>query len=146
MNNTCKTSEFYCTIKTHKFRKSIQLNQNKSILEAILQNDNGIIMNVLKPNDLKGRPIVLGPDSPTQTLSSLKILKPIVTYKRWFYKRHFTKQLPRTSNYETTLSSDVESLYTSVPIDLGLETILYCIDICHSQKFYTRNTRIYIMK
>ena len=52
-------------------------------------------MNVLKPNDLKGRPIGAGPNSPTQTLSSLikKILKPIVpcltTYAkdRW----HFIK-------------------------------------------------------
>ena len=43
LNNTCKTSEFYCTIKTHKC---------KSMQEAIAQNDNDIIINVLKPNDL----------------------------------------------------------------------------------------------
>ena len=86
MNNTCKTLEFYCTNKTHKC---------KSIQEAILQNDNDTIINVLKPNDLKDRSIGAGPNSPTQTLSSLikKILKPIVpclaTYAkdRW----HFIK-------------------------------------------------------
>ena len=71
MNNTWKTSEFYCTIKAHKC---------KSIQEAILQNDNDTIINVLKPNDLKGSLTVAGPNSPTQALSSLieKILKPIV--------------------------------------------------------------------
>ena len=100
MNNTCKTSEFYCTIKTHKFRKSIQLNQNKSILEAILQNDNGIIMNVLKPNDLKGRPIVVGPDSPTQTLSSFKILKPIVTCLTKYIKDDFIKGILQNNSQE----------------------------------------------
>ena len=55
-----KTSEFYCTIKTHKC---------KSTQEEIVQIDNDI--NVLKSNDLKGRPIVAGPNSPTQALSSL---------------------------------------------------------------------------
>ena len=55
-----KTSEFYCTIKTHKC---------KSTQEEIVQTDNDI--NVLKSNDLKGRPIVAGPNSPTQALSSL---------------------------------------------------------------------------
>ena len=55
-----KTSEFYCTIKTHKC---------KSTQEEIVQTDNDI--NVLKSNDLKGRPIVASPNSPTQALSSL---------------------------------------------------------------------------
>ena len=81
LNNTWKTSEFCCIIKTHKC---------KSIQEVILQNDNDIIINFSKPNYLKSRPIVAGP---TQVLRSLfKILKPIVlcltTYKRRlvFYK------------------------------------------------------------
>ena len=59
LNNTWKTSEFYCTIKTHKC---------KSLQEAILQNDNDTIINVLKPNDLKDRPIVAGPNSQTEAL------------------------------------------------------------------------------
>ena len=52
LNNTWKTSEFCCTIKIHKC---------KSIQETILQNDNDIIINVSKPNDLKGRPNVAYP-------------------------------------------------------------------------------------
>ena len=54
-------------------------------------------MNVLKPDDLKGRPIVLGPDSPTQTLSSLKILKPIVTK---YIKDDFIKGILQNNSQE----------------------------------------------
>ena len=84
-----ETSEFYCTIKTHKY---------KSIQEAILQNDNDTIINVLKPNDLKGRPIVAGQSSPTQALNSLIeiILKPIVPCLATYVKDnwHFIKEPP----------------------------------------------------
>ena len=63
----------------------------------------------MKPNDLKGRPIVAGPNSPMQTLSSLteKILKPIVPCLTTYIKDdwHFIKQLLRTLNYEATLYS-----------------------------------------
>ena len=71
LNNTWKTWEFYCTIKTHK---------HKSIQEAILQNYNDTIINVSKPNDLKDRPNIAGPNSPMQALSSLigEILNPII--------------------------------------------------------------------
>ena len=106
LNNTWKTSEFYCTIKTHKC---------KSLQEAILQNDNDTIINTLKPNDLKDIPTVAGPNSPTQALSALieKILKPIVPCLTTYVKDdwHFIKQLPTTLNYEATLySCDIESL------------------------------------
>ena len=87
----------------------------------------------MTPNDLKGRPIVAGPNSPTQALSSLieKILKPIVPRLTTYIKDewHFIKQLPRTLNYEATLySCDIESLYTSITIDLGLEAISYWLN------------------
>ena len=117
LNKTWKTSEFYCTIKTHKC---------KSVQEAILQNDNDAIINILKPNDLKGRPIVLVPNSPMQALMLLieKTVKPSVPCLTMYIKddRHFIKHLLRTLNYEAT-SCDIESLYTSIPIDLGLEAI-----------------------
>ena len=126
LNNTWKTSEFYCTIKIHKC---------KSIQEAISQNDNDIIINVLTPNDLKGRPIAAGPNSPTQAFSSLiertlefSLSFPIVPCLTTYVKDdwHFIKQLPTTLNYEATLySRDIESLYTSIPIDLGLGAISF---------------------
>ena len=124
LNNTWKTSEFYCTIKAHKC---------KSIQEAILQNDNYTVIDVLKPNDLKDRPIVAGPNSPTQALSSLieKILKPIVPCLTIYVKDdwHFMQQLPITLNYEATLySCDIERLHTTIPTDLGLEAISYWLN------------------
>ena len=74
LNNTWKTWKFYCTIKTHKC---------KSIQEAILQNDNDTIINVLKPNDLKGRPIVAGPNSPTQALIIIWVGFLVVCFEAW---------------------------------------------------------------
>ena len=102
--------------------------QCKSIQEAILQNDSDTTIDVLRPDDLKGRPIVVGPNNITQALSSLieKILKPIVPCLTSYVKddRHFIKQLPKTLKYEATIySCDIESLYISIPIDLGLEAI-----------------------
>ena len=42
---------------------------------------------------------------------------------------HFIKQLPTTVNYEATLySCGIESLYTLIPIDLGLEGISYWLN------------------
>ena len=60
-------------------QNDITILQNYNII-TILQNDNDSSINVLKTNDLKGRPIVAGPNSPTQALSSFieKLLKPIV--------------------------------------------------------------------
>ena len=124
MNNTWKTSEFYYKINIH---------QCKSIQEAILQNDNDTIINVLKPNDLKSRLIVTGPNSPTQALSFLlenifKSIAPCLTTcitDAW----HFIKQLPRSFNYEATLySCGIENLYTSIPIDLELKAISYWLN------------------
>ena len=87
----------------------------------------------MKTNYLKGRPIVAGPNSSTQALSSFieKLLKSIVPCLTTYVKDdwHFTKQLSTTLNYETTLySRDIESLYTSIPIDLGLEAISYWLN------------------
>ena len=113
-------------------QNDITILQNYNII-TILQNDNDGSINVLKTNDLKGRPIVAGPNSPTQALSSFieKLLKPIVPCLTTYVKDdwHFIKQLPTTLNYETTLySCDIESLYTSIPIDLGLEAISYWLN------------------
>ena len=56
--------------------------------------------NQTKPNDLKGRPIVVGPDSPTQTLSSLKILKPIATCLTKYVKDDFIKGILQNNSQE----------------------------------------------
>ena len=70
-----------------------------------------------------------------EALSSLieKILKPIVrcltiyTYVK--DDLYFIKKLPATLYYKATLYlRDIESLYTSIPIDTGLETISYWLN------------------
>ena len=47
----------------------------------MIQSDNDTIINVLKPNDLKGSPIVAGPNSPTQALKVISATKLFFCYK-----------------------------------------------------------------
>ena len=117
------TSQFKCLPKIHKC---------KSIQEKY-ENCSSDIINILRPKDLKGRPIVAGPESPTQRLSSLieKILTPIVSKLTTYIKDDwdFIRKLPKNIEYDATLySCDIESLYTSIPIELGLKAIEYWID------------------
>ena len=85
------------------------------------------------PEDLKGRPIVGGPNSPTQGTSGLleKILTPIVSCLKTYVKDDwdFIRKLPSHVDYPCVLASrDVVNLYTSIPHDLGLEALSYWID------------------
>ena len=84
------------------------------------------------PEDLKGRPIIAGPISPTQHLSCLleKILKPIVPTLRTYIKDDwdFIRKLPSKFSFPCNLCScDIQSFYTSIPTDLGLKAISYWI-------------------
>ena len=84
------------------------------------------------PSDLKGRPIVAGPLSPTKNLSKLldKILSPIVPFQKSYIKDDwaFVRHLPNEVAYQAELfTCDIVSLYTSIPHDLGLEAIKYWI-------------------
>ena len=87
---------------------------------------------VFQPEDLKARPIISGPEIPTQRLSCLieNLLKPIVSCLTTYLKDDwdFLRALPSSSNFDSVLySCDIESYYTSVPIDLGIEAINYWI-------------------
>ena len=82
------------------------------------------------PEDLKGEPIVGGPNSPTQGISGLleKIFIPIVSCLKTYVKDDwdFIRKLPSHVDYPCVLAScDVVSLYTSIPHDLRLETLSY---------------------
>ena len=119
-----KSAEFYCRMKTHK---------SKEIERAILNTKEEYIQ-VYQPQDLKGRPIVAGPESPTQRLSHLLeiLLKPIVPCLTTYIKDDwdFLKFLPREIDYDCDIySCDIESLYTSLPTELGLEAINYWINL-----------------
>ena len=85
------------------------------------------------PDNLKGRPIVAGPASPTQRLSEFldTLLKPIVPTLSTYVKDDwdFIRKIPREFHTSTSLFSyDVVSLYTSIPHTLGIEAIDYWID------------------
>ena len=84
------------------------------------------------PEDLKGKPIVGGPNSPTQSISGLleKKLTPIVSCLKTYIKDEwdFIRKLPSHVDYPCVLASCDVSLYTSIPHDLGLEALSYWIN------------------
>ena len=82
---------------------------------------------------LKGRPIVGGPNAPTQGISWLleKILTPIVSCLKTYIKDDwdFIRKLPSHVDYPSVLAGcDVVNLCTSISHDLGLEALSYWID------------------
>ena len=123
LNSNWKSSNFYVLRKIHN---------SKKIIEEINESHN-ICLNMQPPKDLKGRPIVGGPNSPTRGISALleKILTPIVSCLKTYVKDDwdFIRKLPSHVDYPCVLAScDVVSLYTSIPHDLGLEALSYWID------------------
>ena len=117
------TSNFYVLPKIHKC---------KAIIEKF-QQCNSEYLQMEIPQDLKGRPIVGGPRSPTQHLSEFleKILSPLVDQQKsyvkddWDFLRKFPSELdPSHKLY----SCDIVSLYTSIQHDLGITALRYWID------------------
>ena len=89
-----------------------------------------IIEEINERNNIKGGPIVGGPNFPTQGISGLleKILTPIVSRLKTYikYDWDFIRKLPSHVDYTCLLAScDVLSLYTSIPHGLGLEALSY---------------------
>ena len=103
----------------------------QEILEEI-EKPNESQIQMKPPNSLKGCPIIAVPNSPTQRLSSLfqKILTPLVPKLKSYTKDDwdFLKTIPRNldSNF-TFLMCDIVSLYTNIPLELGLRALLYYI-------------------
>ena len=117
-----KSSQFYCNPKIHKSK----------IIQDAISNSNSEYLEVFQPDDLSGRPIVAGPESPTQRLSHLIeiLLKPIVPCLTTYIKDDwdFLRFLPQEIEFDCTLySCDIVSLYTSIPIELGLTAIKFWI-------------------
>ena len=124
-NKDWRSSNLYVTPKVHK---------NKTIIEAVKESNCDYI-HIPTPPDLKGRPIVAGPASPTQRLSEMleKILSPLVVHIQSYIKDDldFVRKLPRTIDFDCELyACDIVSLYTSIPHDLGIEAISYWVDRC----------------
>ena len=140
LNSNWKSSNFYVLPKIHKSRKIIEeINENHSIC-----------LNMQPPEDLKGRPIVGGPNSPTQGISVLleKILTPIASCLKTYVKDDwdFIRKLPSHVDYPCVLAScDVERLYTSIPHDLGLEALSYWI-VKKRNLIPERFTKVFILE
>ncbi len=124
INNTSwKSSNIYVIPKIHK---------NQTIKTAC-NNTNKEYLHIPLPQDLKGRPIIAGPESPTQRLSEVleKLLSPLVPFLKSFIKDDwdFVKSLPQEIDFDCELYSvDVVSLYTNIPHSLGIEAIDYYIN------------------
>ena len=102
------------------------------------------------PDDLKGRPIIAGPESPTQRLSELleKLLSPLVTLLKSYVKDDwdFLRKLPRNVDFDCELHSvDIVSLYTSIPHELGIEAISYYFDK-HRSKIPNRFAKKFVLE
>ena len=122
-NKHWKSSNIYVTPKVHKCQKILDIAASSS--EEYIH--------IPCPPDLKGRPIIAGPQSPTQRLSELveKILSPLVPLLKSYVKDDwdFINRLPRTTDFECEIYSvDIVSLYTNIPHKLGLEAVEYYID------------------
>ena len=116
------SSQFYSLPKIHKSK----------IIQIAVKNSNSDYVEIFQPNDLSGRPIVAGPECPTQRLSCLleKLLKPLVPCLTTYIKDDWDllRFLPSQIDFDCNLyTCDIVSLYTSIPIELGLEAIEYWI-------------------
>ena len=98
-NLTSKTSNFYGLPKTHK----------SLVIKAAIKEQNSEYVRLQPPSDLKMRPIVAGPSSPTHRLSNslYLILKPLCKHVP-SYIRHgfdFLNHIPEEVNENTILVS-----------------------------------------
>ena len=116
-------SNFYILPKIHK---------SKEILKKIQENPSEYVQ-MQMPDDLKGRPINGDVNSVTQGLSKLleKILKPLVLHQKSYIRDEFdfVNKIPRKVRPDVyAVSCDVISLYSTIPLDLGLEAMEYWLN------------------
>ena len=91
---------------------------------------NNAYITCIKPDDLKFRPIVGGPNAPTQRLSHLMdiLLKPLCSEVKSYVRDDldFLRYLPDKVNQDAKLvTMDVTNLYTNITIDLGINALKY---------------------
>jgi hypothetical protein len=115
-----KTSNFYGLPKVHKSQEIIQAikSQQKSYLR------------IIRPTDLKFRPIVAGPSCPTHRLSNLLdiLLKPFVHHVKSYVRDDidFLTQIPQNiGDTDSFVTFDITSLYSNISKELGLKAIEY---------------------
>ena len=134
------TSYFYGLPKIHK----------STVIAEAVEQQNAEYIKVFQPSDLKFRPIVGGPNCPTQRLSHFLdiILKPICPEVQSFVRDDidFLSHLPENTEEGTTLITfDVTSLYINIPHELGESAVRYWLNKCR-EKVKTRFTDEFIVK
>ena len=113
-----KESQFYGLPKVHK---------SKQISEKCKSVDSSYV-EIKDVDDLKLRPIVGGPACQTHRINNLLdiLLKPLIKHVPSFLRdtTDFLNSLPNRILKETVLATfDVESLYSNIPHNLGIEAI-----------------------
>ena len=134
-----RTSGFYGLPKIHKSKIICQ--------EAKVQRKPYI--RVLRPADLKFRPIVAGPRCPTSRLSNFVdiLIKPFTLHVRSYLRDtiDFLNYLPKTVPESTILVSfDVTSLYTNINHELGVKAMEYWINK-HPESLNSRFSKEFII-
>ncbi|CAH3037813.1 unnamed protein product [Porites lobata] len=134
-----KTSGFYGLPKIHKSKIICQ--------EAKVQKKPYI--RVLRPADLKFRPIVAGPRCPTSRLSNFVdiLIKPFTLHVQSYLRDtiDFLNYLPRIVPETTILVSfDVTSLYTNINHELGVKAMEYWINK-HPRSLNSRFSKEFII-
>jgi len=128
-NHALKNPQF---IDVPTFKVLPKIHKCKSINYAIHRNSNKFI-SLPFPEDLDSRPIVNNINSPTEYLSHMidRLLQPFMIRIPSFIKDsfHFLERLKKSyiGNYTLT-TFDIESMYPSIPNDLGLTAIDYWLN------------------
>lgn len=134
-----KPSQFYGLPKVHKSK----------IIKRACETTNNSVIELEEVDDLVLRPIIAGPICLTSRLSNFIdiLLKPFVKYITSYLKdtTDFLRQLPKTTEENTILVSfDVESLYSNISHDLGLEAIQYWLET-YQNELPSRFTKAFII-
>ena len=140
LNFEIKTSNFYGLPKVHK---------SKQINEKCKSTNSGYVEITDQISDLKLRPSVAGPSCHTHRLSNLIdiLLRPYTKHVTSYLRdtTDFLNNLPNTIPKDTILASfDIESLYSNVPHNLGLEAVKYWIEK-YPDILYSRFSKEFIL-
>ena len=135
-----KPSLFYGLPKVHKSK----------IISDNVQTQNTDIISILEPEDLTLRPIIAGQTCPTKFLSKFVdiLLRPFLTHIKSYIRDDldFLNKCKRNTNTNKILCTfDVVSLYTNIPIDLGMEAIRYWLST-YPEKLHPRFTKEFILE
>ena len=134
-----RTSGFYGLPKIHKSKIICQETkaQNKPYIK------------VLRPADLKFRPIVAGPICPTSRLSNFVdlLIKPFTSHVQSYLRDtiDFLNYLPEIVPENTILASfDVTSLYTNITHELGVHSIKFWLNK-HPESLHPRFNKQFVI-